>query len=88
MLNWEFYSRNEGPVLSLSSFVPITSPEARVALNSATHFISHRELNSVEQKGFGIIREQTIDRVYSEIPPHWFLWKAKKTTQSHQRMGQ
>jgi len=92
MLNWEFYSRNEGPVLSLSSFVPITSPEARVALNSATHFISHRELNSAElgllkQKGFEILREQTIDRVYSEIPPHWSLWKAKKTTQEHQRMG-
>jgi len=83
MLTWEFYTHNEGPVLSLSSFATLNEPEARVALNSATHFITHRQLSTAELKqlehqGFELMEERRLDGTTAEVPTVWFLWQAKK----------
>jgi hypothetical protein len=80
MINWELYGRNDQPIISLPSFVPIDGESATAWYSRqpsvATHLISNRDLSSNErtllkERGFALT---TTLELPLPGPSPWSLW--------------
>jgi len=83
MINWELYGRNDRPVLSLPSFVPLDGEEARFWYGAgpwkATHLVTNRPMVGSELQ---LLEEHNFARVAAvELPlpgpTRWELWQAQ-----------
>jgi hypothetical protein len=83
MINWELYGRNDHPVLSLPSFVPLDGDEAKAWYGAgpwkATHLITNRPMIGSELQ---LLREHNFARVaavdmHLPGPARWELWRVQ-----------
>jgi hypothetical protein len=84
MINWELYGRNDQPIISLPSFVPIDGENAPLWSGGqpwdATHLISNRVLSPSEQAL--LTKQDFVLTATVELPlpgpPTWNLWSRRQ----------